>query len=52
MYVCNYLLPHIKIDAMNYQEIDTNDNLVHNVGNNKDVAYADVGYSHLHLCFP
>ena len=48
----HFLLPHIQIDAMSYHKIGTNDNLVYNIGNNEDVAYTDVGYSHLHPVFP
>ena len=45
------LLPHIQIDTMGYQKVGTNDNLIHNIVNNIDMAYADVAYPHLHLCF-
>ena len=45
-----HLLPHIQIDDMNYHKINTND-IIHNIGNNKGVAYTNVGYSHLRLCF-
>ena len=45
----HHLLPHIEIDTMNCHKVGTNDNLVHNIGNNKNVAYTDVGYRHLRL---
>ena len=43
------LLPHIETDAMSYHKVDTNNNLVHNITNNIDVAYTNVRY--LRLCF-
>ena len=47
--LAHYLLTHIQIDVIGYYEIGTNDNLAHNIDKNKEVAYADDGYSHLHL---
>ena len=31
-------------------KVGTNDNLVHNIGNNKEMAYTNVAFRHLHLC--
>ena len=45
------LLTHIPIDAMDYHEIGTNDNLGHNTNNNKDEAHADVSFSYHRLCY-
>ena len=36
---------------MTYHRIGTNDNLVYNISNSKNMFYANVGYRHLCLCF-
>ena len=47
----NDLLPQIQIDTMGYHKVGKNDNLLHDIGNIKEMAYTNVSYRHLHLYF-